>query len=191
MVRELLWLSLGTVLIHNFILTQFLGVEPLVTSANNVKQAAKLGIAVTILMVLVSALTWMVNIAILVTFNLEYLRTFIFIVVIIALVQLTETVLKRFKFSLGVRLSELIANSAILGLALINILNFDIIRGGTFTHAMINAFAAGIGFLIVVVLFAGIRERLDLKNIPFCFRGAPIALISTALIAIAFLGFTM
>jgi len=190
MVRELLMLSLGTALIHNFILTQFLGVEPLVNSANNIKQAAKLGLAVIVLMVLVSGITWVVNSVFLVYLELEYLKTFVFIVVIIALVQLTEMILKKFKFSLGVRLPELIANSAILGLALINISEFAE-RGGNFVSVMVNALAAGIGFLIVVVLFAGIKERLDLKNIPLNFRGAPIALISIALIAIAFLGFTM
>jgi len=190
MLREILSLSLITVLINNFILTQFLGIEPLVNSANNVKQAAKLGGAIIVLMILVSALTWVVNQFVLVMFNIEYLKTFVFIVVIILLVQFTEWILRRFKLSLGVHLPELIANSAILGLAIINVLRFSEF-GGNFTIAMINAAAAGVGFFIVVVLFAGIKERLDLKNIPKYFRGAPIVLISTALIAIAFLGFRM
>jgi len=190
MIRELLLLSLSTVLINNFILTQLLGIEPLINSANNVKQAAKLGLAVIFIMVLVSSLTWVVNSVLLIPFRLEYLKTFVFIVIIVSLVQFTDWILQKFKVSLGVQLPALIANSAILGLALINVLQFSEF-GGNFIQAIVNAIAAGSGFFLVVVLFAGIKERLDLKNIPRCFGGVPIALVSTALIAIAFLGFIM
>ena len=148
-----------------------------------------MGIAVTFVMTMTSAITYMVQYCILTPLNLEYLQTIAFILVIAALVQLVEMIIKKISPSLyqalGVYLPLITTNCAVLGVAILNIQsNF------TFIEAVVNGCASALGFSLAIVLFAGVRERLAFSKIAKCFDGFPIALISAGLMSIAFLGFS-
>ena len=191
MLRELMMISLGTAIINNFVLVQLLGVEPLFNSSKNLKSATDMGVAVMFVMIFASLAAWAVNTYVLVAFHAEFLRTFVLIIVVVATVQIIEKFSKRFIKSLYLFLSGYLrlitVNSVILGIILINVNQFGAVDG-VFAHTMVNTVAAGVGFFIAIVLLAGVRERLELKNIPKPFRGIPIALISAGLIAMAFMG---
>jgi len=193
MIRDLALLALGAALINNLVFVQFLGISPALNMSKNVKSAAQMGVAVIFVLFFASLLTWVVNTYFLAYFRLEILENVAFILIIVAFVQFCE-MLTRKKFKslypiFGRYLPFIMANCAILGIVLMNSEQFGVLREN-FLHNIINSLAAGIGFFIAIMLLAGVRERLELKNIPKAFRGIPIALISAALIALAFIGFT-
>lgn len=188
MLRELVIIILGAVLIENFVLVKFLGICPFLGVSKKVSTAIGMGLAVIFVMSFASAATWMVQEYVLVPLNIEYLQTIAFILVIAALVQFVEIVLKKFSMplykALGVYLPLITTNCAVLGAAIINIQ-----RDYNLLESTIFGAGAAAGFTLAIVLFAGIRERLETSDIPECLKGFPISLISAALVSLAFLGF--
>ena len=173
---KLFTISLGAILVNNFILVQFLGICPFMGVSKKMDTAAGMGFAVTFVMGLASAFTWLVN-QILVLWELEYMQTVAFILVIAALVQLVEMFLQKsvpaLYDALGVYLPLITTNCAVLGVAVLNVQNEY-----TFLESVVYGITGGLGFLLVIVLFASIRERLEFADPPECFKGFPIALIT-------------
>ena len=177
-------LLLSIVLVNNVITSQFLGICPFLGVSKKVDTAAGMGAAVTFVLALASLITYFIQM-ILVKTGTEYLQTIAFILVIASIVQFVEMALKKMSPALGVYLPLITTNCAVLGIALVNVQNdYNILQ------TLINGVGAGLGFTLAIVLFAGIRERLELADIPEAFKGFPITLISAALMSIAFLGFT-
>lgn len=190
---ELLIISIGAILINNFVLVQFLGICPFLGVSKKVETASGMGFAVIFVMLCASALTWVVQEYLLVPFEIEYLQTIAFILVIAVLVQLVEMFLQKsapaLYNSLGVYLPLITTNCAVLGVAIQNITKFS----GTamsFLKSLTYGTSAAIGFLVAIVLFAGVRERLEDADIPSFLKGMPIVLVTAALLSIAFLGFS-
>ena len=186
---SLLSISLGAILSNNFIFSQFLGICPFLGVSKKVDTAVGMGIAVTFVMGLASAITWVVNEFILVKFDLMYMQTVAFILVIASLVQFIEMFLQKSMPSLytalGVYLPLITTNCAVLGVALLNIQ-----ESYNFIESVVYGITGGIGFLVAIVLFASIRERLVFAEYPKCFDGFPIALVTAGLMALAFMGFS-
>ena len=193
MIRDLLIISIGAILINNFVLVQFLGICPFLGVSKKVETAAGMGFAVIFVMLCASAITWVVQNYLLVPFHIEYLQTIAFILVIAVLVQLVEMFLQKsvpgLYQSLGVYLPLITTNCAVLGVAIQNISKFS---GASmcFLKSLTYGTSAAIGFLVAIVLFAGVRERLESSDIPSFLKGMPIVLITAALLSIAFLGFS-
>ncbi|MCC5911595.1 MAG: electron transport complex subunit RsxA [Clostridiaceae bacterium] len=178
----------SAILVNNFILSRFLGICPFLGVSKQVETAFGMGMAVTFVMSLASIITYLVEYLILVPLNIEYMQTIAFILVIASLVQLVEMVIQKSSpvlyQSLGVFLPLITTNCAVLGLTILNIQQeYSLIQ--TITHAI----GAAIGFTLAIVLFAAIRERLELSHVPKVFKGFPIALITASLMSMAFLGF--
>ena len=188
-IYELLAITLGAILANNFIFSQFLGICPFLGVSKKVDTAVGMGIAVTFVMGLASAITWLVNTFILIPFDLGYMQTVAFILVIAALVQFIEMFLQKSMPSLytalGVYLPLITTNCAVLGVALLNIQN-----NYNFISSVVYGITGGLGFLLAIVLFASIRERLVFADYPKCWDGFPIALITAGLMALAFMGFS-
>ena len=181
-------LFLSIVLVNNVITSQFLGICPFLGVSKKVDTAVGMGVAVTFVLALASVITFFIQ-KILVVTKTEYLQTIAFILVIASIVQFVEMVIKKMSPSLyqalGVYLPLITTNCAVLGIALVNVQNdYNILQ------TLINGAGAGLGFTLAIVLFAGIRERLELADIPEAFQGFPITLIAASLMSIAFLGFT-
>lgn len=193
MLSELLIISVGAILINNFVLVQFLGICPFLGVSKKVETAAGMGFAVIFVMLCSSALTWAVQEYLLIPFHIEYMQTIAFILVIAVLVQLVEMFLQKsipaLYNSLGVYLPLITTNCAVLGVAIQNITKF----GGaemSFVKSVVYGTSAGIGFTLAIVLFAGVRERLESSDVPEFLKGMPIVLVTAALLSIAFLGFS-
>ncbi len=185
----ILLLLLSSILVNNFVLSRFLGICPFLGVSKKVETAMGMGFAVTFVMALASVITYLVQYYILVPLGIEYLQTIAFILVIAALVQLVEMALQKLVpslyLALGVYLPLITTNCAVLGVAILNINeNYNLLQ------TLVNGIGGALGFTLAIVLFAGIRERLELANIPEPLKGFPIALISAGLMAIAFLGFS-
>ncbi len=193
MIRDLLIISIGAILINNFVLVQFLGICPFLGVSKKVETAAGMGFAVIFVMLCASAITWVVQNYLLVPFHIEYLQTIAFILVIAVLVQLVEMFLQKsvpgLYQSLGVYLPLITTNCAVLGVAIQNISKFSG-ASMSFLKSLTYGTSAAIGFLVAIVLFAGVRERLESSDIPSFLKGMPIVLITAALLSIAFLGFS-
>ena len=181
-------LLLSIVLVNNVITSQFLGICPFLGVSKKVDTAVGMGVAVTFVLALASVITFFIQKLLNLT-NTGYLQTIAFILVIASIVQFVEMVIKKMSPSLyqalGVFLPLITTNCAVLGIALVNVQN-----NYNLVETIVNGFGAGIGFTLSIVLFAGIRERLELSDIPESFQGYPITLIAAALMSIAFLGFT-
>ncbi|MBN9646848.1 electron transport complex subunit RsxA [Terrisporobacter glycolicus] len=181
-------LFLSIVLVNNVITSQFLGICPFLGVSKKVDTAVGMGVAVTFVLALASVITFFIQKLLDLT-STGYLQTIAFILVIASIVQFVEMVIKKMSPSLyqalGVYLPLITTNCAVLGIALVNIQ-----KGYNIIETLINGVGAGVGFTLAIVLFAGIRERLELADIPESFQGFPITLISAALMSIAFLGFT-
>ena len=186
---SLLAISLGAILSNNFIFSQFLGICPFLGVSKKVDTAVGMGIAVTFVMGLASAITWLVNTFILVKFDLMYMQTVAFILVIASLVQFIEMFLQKsmptLYTALGVSLPLITTNCAVLGVALLNIQN-----NYNFIESVVYGITGGLGFLLAIVLFASIREKLVFADYPKCWDGFPIALVTAGLMALAFMGFS-
>ena len=185
---ELLAITLGAILANNFIFSQFLGCCPFLGVSKKVDTAVGMGIAVTFVMGLASAITWLVNL-LLVKLGLDYMQTVAFILVIAALVQFIEMFLQKsmptLYTALGVYLPLITTNCAVLGVALLNIQN-----SYNFIESVVYGITGGLGFLLAIVLFASIRERLVFADYPKNWDGFPIALVTAGLMALAFMGFS-
>ncbi|WP_373598809.1 electron transport complex subunit RsxA [Paraclostridium bifermentans] len=184
---NLILLFLSVVLVNNVITSQFLGICPFLGVSKKVDTAVGMGVAVTFVLTLASFITYFVQKILEITNN-GFLQTIAFILVIASIVQFVEMVIQKMSPSLyqalGVFLPLITTNCAVLGIALVNVQN-----GYNLVETMVNGFGAGVGFTLAIVLFAGIRERLELADIPESFKGFPITLISASLMSIAFLGF--
>jgi electron transport complex protein RnfA len=186
--KELFAILIGAILIENFVLTKFLGICPFLGVSKKTSTAVGMSGAVVFVLVLSQATTWVVNEYLLKPNKLEYLQTITFILVIAALVQFVETVLKKtipalYK-SLGIYLPLITTNCAVLGSAVINVE-----RDYNLVEAVVFGFAAGLGFTLALILFSAIRERLETNDIPEAFKGMPITLIAASLVSVAFVGF--
>ncbi|MBQ6613455.1 MAG: electron transport complex subunit RsxA [Alistipes sp.] len=179
---------IGAIFVNNVVLSQFLGICPFLGVSSKVETSAGMGMAVTFVMALSAVVTWSLQHFILVPFGIEYMQTIVFILVIAALVQMVEIVLKKVSPSLyqalGIFLPLITTNCAVLGVAIIAVQkDFDLLT--TVVYSVSIAF----GFALALVLFAGIRERLEVEDVPQGMRGVPIALITAGLLAMAFMGF--
>jgi electron transport complex protein RnfA len=185
---DIFMIMLGAVLTENFIFSKFLGICPFLGVSDRPSTALGMGMAVTFVMSISSAATWIVYNYILVVFGLEYLRTIAFILIIAALVQVIEMFMRKYVpalyEALGIFLPLITTNCAVMGAALINIDNeYNLI-----TSILYGTFSA-VGFTLAIVIFSGVRERINFANPPAAFRGIPIALIAAGLLAMAFAGF--
>lgn len=186
---ELLAIAIGSALINNVVLSQFLGICPFLGVSKKIKTAAGMGTAVVFVITLSSAVTGAIYHFLLVPANITYLQTIVFILVIAALVQFVEMFLKKkmkgLYQALGVYLPLITTNCAVLGVALTNVQkDYGILEG------IVNGFAVAFGFLVSIVIMAGLRESMEYNDVPKSFRGMPIVLITAGLMAIAFFGFS-
>lgn len=186
--KELILVLISAALVNNVVLSQFLGLCPFLGVSKKTKTAASMGAAVIFVIMIASAVTYGIQYGILEPLKMGYMQTIVFILVIAALVQLVEMLLKKMSpalySALGVYLPLITTNCAVLGVAITNIQN-----GSNFAESMMNSLGTSIGFLISIVIMAGIRERIEGNNIPKPFQGMPIVLITAGLMAIAFCGF--
>ncbi len=186
---NLLTILIGGILVNNFVMSRFLGICPFLGVSKKIETAFGMGMAVTFVMALASLVTYLVQYYLLVPFGLEYLQTIAFILVIAVLVQIVENALKKISPSLyqalGVYLPLITTNCAVLGVALLNMTeSYNLIE------SVVNGVAGALGFTLAIVLFAGIRERLAVSDMPKWMDGFPGALITAGLMAVSFLGFT-
>ena len=186
---QLFTIALGAVLVNNFIVAQFLGICPFMGVSKKIETASGMGLAVIFVMGLASAICWPINELILVPMGLTFMQTVTYILVIASLVQFIEMFLKKAMPSLyealGVYLPLITTNCAVLGVVLQNTQN-----GYGFIESVVYGVTGGIGFLLVIVIFASIRERMEFSEWPKAFEGFPIALVAAGLIALAFMGFS-
>ncbi|MEG0919128.1 MAG: electron transport complex subunit RsxA [Anaerovoracaceae bacterium] len=188
--KELLMIMMSVILVDNFVLSKFLGICPFLGVSKKLDSAVGMGAAVTFVMVLATACTWPIQVLILVPQGIGYLQTIVFILVIASLVQLLEMTLKKYMpplyKSLGVYLPLITTNCAVLG---VTILNID--EGYNFVQSIFSALGAGIGFLLAMVLFAGLRGKLENNDrVPAPFKGIPITLVTASILSLCFMGFS-
>jgi len=185
----LIVILMGTVLINNYVLNQFLGICPFLGVTKQLRNSVGMGAAIIFVMVLASAVTWPIKIFVLDANGLGYLQVIVFVLVIAALVQLVEITLRKFVPSLykafGVYLPLMATNCAILAVTLLNIR-----ENLTFVQSLVNAFGAGAGFMLAMVIFSGIREHAENSDPPESFRGVPITLLAVAILSLSFFGFS-
>ena len=180
---------IGAIFVNNVVLAQFLGICPFLGVSSKVETSMGMGAAVTFVMALSAVVTWLIQTYILVPLGIEYMQTIVFILVIAALVQMVEIILKKVSPSLyqalGIFLPLITTNCAVLGVAILMIQKeYNLLQSFTFSVA------TAVGFAMALVLFAGIRERLELDGVPAAMKGNPIALITAAILAMAFMGFS-
>ena len=188
MFKNLVVILLSSVLINNYVLSRFLGICPFLGVSKKLNQATGMGIAVTLVMLLATAVTWPIQYFLLNKLGLEYMQTIVFILVIAALVQMVEIVLKKLSPSLhrglGVYLPLITTNCAVLGVTINNITD-----GYNFLESMVSSLGVGLGFLLAMVLFSGVRSRIRESEIPESFRGLGATLIAASFLSMAFFGF--
>jgi Na+-translocating ferredoxin:NAD+ oxidoreductase subunit A len=186
--QDLLLVLVGTAIVNNVVLAKFLGLCPFMGTSNRIDTAIGMALATTFVLTLSSGLVWAVEALLLAPLELAFLRTLTFILVIAAVVQFTEMVIRRISpplyDALGVYLPLITTNCAVLGVALLNV------QGGQgFVGSLLYGFGSAAGFSLVLLIFAGLRERLALAAVPRVFEGAPIAFITAGLLSLAFMGF--
>ena len=186
--KELILILMTGVLVNNYVLNQFLGICPFLGVSKKIGQATGMGLAVTFVMLFATAATYPIYTYVLAPNNLQYLQTITFILVIASLVQFVEIILKKFipslHKSLVVYLPLITTNCAVLGVTLNNITD-----GYNFIKSMVSSLGVGLGFLLAMVLFAGVRSRIENCPSPKCFKDIPITLIAASIVAMAFFGF--
>lgn len=189
LVKSFLAIILTSVLTENFVLCKFLGICPFLGVSKKLNTAVGMSAAVIFVMALATAVTYPINKYLLVANDLEYLQTIVFILVIAALVQLVELVLKKFMpplyNALGIYLPLITTNCAVLGVVLLNQT-----KGYGFAESMVNSVGAGLGFMVAMVIFSGVRSRLEGADIPKFLQGLPIVLIAASIVSLSFMGFT-
>ena len=192
-IKQLVAIFLAAILTENYVLNKFLGICPFLGVSKKLDTAVGMSCAVTVVMVIATAVTWPLYTFLLVPNGLAYLQTIVFILVIAALVQLLETALRKYMpplyNALGIYLPLITTNCAVLGVTML------VLEKGAedptfgYLQSLVNSFGSGIGFLVAKVLFAGVRERLENCDIPETFKGLPITLVAASLVAVSFLGF--
>lgn len=186
--KSLIVILMSSVLINNYVLSRFLGICPFLGVSKKLNQAVGMGIAVTIVMLIASAVTWPIQYYVLDKNNLSYMQTIVFILVIATLVQFIEIALKKLMpslhKSLGVYLPLITTNCAVLGVTINNITD-----GYNFIESVVSSLGCGLGFLLAMVLFSGLRSKIDERYVPTAFKGLPITLIAASFISLAFFGF--
>ena len=192
-IKQLVAIFLAAILTENYVLNKFLGICPFLGVSKKLDTAVGMSCAVTVVMVISTAVTWPLYTYLLVPNGLGYLQTIVFILVIAALVQLLETALRKYMpplyNALGIYLPLITTNCAVLGVTML------VLEKGAedptfgYLQSLVNSFGSGIGFLLAMVLFAGVRERLENCDIPETFKGLPITLVAASLVAVSFLGF--
>ncbi len=186
--KTLIVIIMSSVLVNNYVLSQFLGICPFLGVSKKLNQATGMGIAVIFVMLMASAVTWPIQYYVLNKAGLGYMQNIVFILVIASLVQFTEIALKKYipslHKSLGVYLPLITTNCAVLGVTINNIND-----GYNFLEAMASSLGCGLGFLLAMVLFSGLRSRIDDTKIPTHFKGLPVTLIAASFISLAFFGF--
>jgi len=189
LVKSFLAIILTSVLTENFVHCKFLGICPFLGVSKKLNTAVGMSAAVIFVMALATAVTYPINKFLLVANDLEYLQTIVFILVIAALVQLVELVLKKFMpplyNALGIYLPLITTNCAVLGVVLLNQT-----KGYGFAESMVNSVGAGLGFMVAMVIFSGVRSRLEGADIPKFLQGLPIVLIAASIVSLSFMGFT-
>lgn len=187
-VTNLVSILLAAILTNNFVLSKFMGICPFLGVSKKLDTAVGMSLAVTFVMVLATAVTWPIQTFLLTPKGLGYLQTIVFILVIAGLVQFVEIVLKKYMVSLynalGVYLPLITTNCAVLG---VTILNID--EGYNFIQSLVNAAGAGLGFLLAMVIFSGVRGRMETSDVPKFLQGLPIVLVAASIVACSFLGF--
>ena len=182
-------IMLSAVFINNYVLSRFLGICPFLGVSKKLNQATGMSLAVIFVMLIATAVTWPIQTYLLDPNNLGYLQTIVFILVIASLVQLVEIILKKYSpslhKSLGVYLPLITTNCAVLG---VTILNID--EGYTFAESMVNSLGSGLGFFLAMVMFSGVRSKLEGADIPKAFQGLPITLVAASITSLSFLGFS-
>ncbi|HNY65347.1 MAG TPA: electron transport complex subunit RsxA [Deltaproteobacteria bacterium] len=186
---EYILLIISAALVNNFVLSRFLGICPFIGVSKRTDTAIGMSMAVVFVITLASLVTWLLNHYILMTLGLEYLQTIVFILVIAFLVQLVEMIIQKVSMplyqALGIYLPLITTNCAVLGVALLNInLKYD------FLEAVIFGAGSAVGFGLALIIFAGMREEMELSNIPKVFQGTPIALVTAGILSLAFMGFS-
>ena len=180
---------IGAIFVNNVVLAQFLGICPFLGVSSKVETSLGMGAAVTFVMAIAAVVAWLIQTYVLVPLDIVYMQTIVFILVIAALVQMVEIMLKKLSPSLyqalGIFLPLITTNCAVLGVVLVNVQ-----KGYNFLLSVVNGAAGGLGFTVAIVLFASVRERVNRADCPACFKGFPIALISAGLLALAFMGFS-
>lgn len=188
-VTQLSLLLVSAVFVNNFVLARFLGVCPFLGVSKKVETATGMSMAVVFVMTLASVATWLVQKFILIPYEIEYLQTIAFILIIASLVQFVEMVIQKMSpvlyQALGIFLPLITTNCAVLGVAIINIQ-----KDYTFLATTVHGFGASLGFALALVLFAGLRERIDLADVPRSFQGVAITLITAGLLSLSFMGFS-
>ncbi len=187
--KVLIVILLSSVLVDNYVLSRFLGICPFLGVSEKKDQAVGMGVAVTIVMLVATAVTWPIQYFVLNTLNLGYLQNILFILIIASLVQILEMLLKKFSPALykglGVYLPLITTNCAVLGVTINNIID-----GYNFIESMVSSLGCGLGFLLAMVLFSGLRSRIDNTHIPAPFKGLGVTLIAASFISLAFMGFS-
>lgn len=185
---ELAIIMMGAVLTNNFVLVKFLGICPFLGVSKKLDSAVGMSLAVIFVMVLATAVTYPIYMGLLVNLGIEYLQTIVFILVIAALVQLVEIVMKKYlpalHKGLGVYLPLITTNCAVLGVC---ILNID--ESYTYVQSLVNSFGAGAGFMLAMVMFSGVRQRIENNNFPIAFKGIPSILAAASIVSLSFMGF--
>ncbi|MCK4249731.1 MAG: electron transport complex subunit RsxA [Candidatus Omnitrophica bacterium] len=188
-VKDLMLLAIAAAITNNIVLSYFLGICPFIGVSGRIESAVGMGFAATFVMTMTAMVTWLINTYLLIKFNVPFLQFISFIIVIASLVQIVEMFLKKFSpelyRSLGIYLPLITTNCAILGLAL-----FMVLRNYGFIESVVFGFFTGLGFTVVMVIMAGIREELDFADVPTPLKGAGITLIIAGLLALAFMGFS-
>ncbi len=187
--KILIVILLSSVFVDNYVLSRFLGICPFLGVSKKLDQASGMGIAVTVVMLLATAVTWPIQRFVLDTLNMGYLQNIVFILVIATLVQILEMLLKKLSPALykglGVYLPLITTNCAVLGVTINNIID-----GYSFVKSMVSSLGCGLGFLLAMVLFSGMRSRINDSKIPSPFRGLAVTLIAASFISLAFMGFS-
>jgi electron transport complex protein RnfA len=187
--KEMMIILFSAVLVNNFVLVKFLGICPFLGVSKKLDSAVGMSFAVIFVMVLATAVTYPIYNGLLAQLGLEYLQTIVFILVIAALVQLVEITLKKYvpslHKSLGVYLPLITTNCAVLGVAILNIN-----EAYTYLQSLVNSFGAGVGFLLAMVLFSGVRLRIENNNFPVAFKGVPAVLVAASIVSLSFMGFS-
>ncbi len=186
--KEMLIILFSAILVDNFVLSKFMGICPFLGVSKKMNSALGMSGAVIFVMLMASAMTYPIYKYLLLPNNLQYLNTMAFILIIALFVQLVEIILKKYVKSLynalGVYLPLITTNCAVLGVTLLNIENEY-----TFLNSLVNALGAGLGFMLALVLFAGVRERVDNADVPEALKGVPITLIAASIVSVTFMGF--
>ncbi len=186
--KQLIIIMMSSILVNNYVLRQFLGICPFLGVSKKLNQAVGMGVSVILVMLLATAATWPIQYFVLEPLGIGYMQTIVFILIIASLVQLVEIVLKRYipalHKSLGVYLPLITTNCAVLGVTINNIDD-----SYTFIESMVSSLGCGLGFLLAMVIFAGVRSRIEETHIPERFRGLPVTLIAASFVSLAFFGF--